>query len=269
MKNKKVIVPVIIVLILALAGGIFALTRPKPVEPPAVVEAPKKKKITEPINVLDVANRPYVQIKPHADGRNLSLVVNQVKKEATDFDYELEYQAGSLLQGAFGNLVVATLPATEKILLGSCSAGGACTYHEDVRGGTLLMRYNGPENYALKSDWRYFINSKRETAFVSKDSKFKIDATALGKQSYVVVYNSPGYPGELTGQLVSEIYSLTSNADLSGEASISIRASEEGELKIMAWNGQTWQELDTTIDSEDSKLAVAKGKLLEVYVVVK
>lgn len=268
MKNKKVLIPIIIFVVLAIGGGVFALTRQKPAENP-VVKTPKKKKITEPVNVIAVAERPYVQIKPHADGRNISLVINSLKKNADDADYELEYQAGSLLQGAFGNIALTDLPSTKKILLGSCSAGGACTYHEDVRGGTLSMCFNGSEKYALKSDWNYFINSTRETDFSSKDSKFRISADNLAKQSYIIIYNTPGYPEGLEGNLVSEIYSLTTSKQLAGKAEISIRASEEGDLKIKGWDGKTWQEFDTAIDEEDNKMAKAKADLMGVYVVVK
>jgi len=267
MKKKKILIPIIILIVLLLGGGIFALTRKKP-EPEPVAEKPKKTRITEPVNVIDVAKRPYVQIKPHADGRNISISIKEVKEEAIDMDYEMPYQTGSMQQGAFGNVSLATLPATEKILLGSCSAGGSCTFHEDVSGGKLTMRFNAMETYALESDWKYVINSNSETDFSSKDSKFQISSEDLAKQSYIIIYNTPGYPEGLKGDLVSEIYSLTTSSNLTGEAELRIRASQERDLTIMGYNGEEWIEFETTTDSEDNKMAVATVDLMELYLVV-
>ncbi|MBT7183811.1 MAG: hypothetical protein HN912_03075, partial [Candidatus Pacebacteria bacterium] len=179
---------------------------------------------------------------------------------------ELEYQAGSLLQGAFGQLSIDSLPATKKILLGSCSAGGACTYHDDVQGGTLLTRFNSKESYALKSRWKYIINSKGEMAFSSQDAKFQIESKSLAKQSYLVIFNTAGYPEGLESEPVSDLYSLTSSSKLSGSGELTIRAEEEGELMIMGYDGSEWQEFKTTTEG---KMATATVDLMELYVVVK
>ncbi len=268
MTKKKILIPIIIVLVLLLGGGVLAMKLSKPkVEP--VVEKPKKNRITEPVNIIEVSQRPYVQIQPLADGHNINVIINDVKKDAVDLDYEMPYQTGSMQQGAFGNIMLATLPANEKILLGSCSAGGACTYHENVTGGKLLMRFNGNETYAVESDWKYIINTQGESSFSSKDAKFQITSPDLAKQSYLVIYNTPGYPEGLKGELVSEVYSLTASGTLTGQAELKIRATQEGELSIMGYDGKAWKKFDTTLDPEDNKMAVAKVDLMELYVVVK
>lgn len=264
--KKSVIAAIVVGILILGTAGVFAwrmLSKPTDTANPDQTD---KKRRVEAVNTIELAARPYVSIEPFADGRNLSLTVHSVGKAADSVEYELEYQAGSLLQGAFGQLALESLPVTEKILLGSCSAGGSCTYHEDVKGGSLLLRFEGPERYALKQDWRYFINSQRESEFSSRDAKFQIASPNLSRQSYVVIYNSPGHPAGLSGQAVSEPYSLSTSSKLDGTATVTMRAQEEGPLKIMGWNGSSWQEFET---STDGKTATAQVDLLPLYIVIK
>ncbi|MCA9369473.1 hypothetical protein KC721_04185, partial [Candidatus Woesebacteria bacterium] len=118
--------------------------------------------------------------------------------------------------------------------------------------------------YDLKSDWKY-IENNGETAFASKDAFFQIDSEDLARNSLLIIYNSPGYPGELEGKLASEVYSLTSNTILSGEAELSIRAKHEGALTIMGWNGTEWTSFETAVDGKTTSATV---ELMEAYVVV-
>lgn len=267
MQNKKLplIIGVIVLIGLAIGAGIFAFTRKS--SPSDQAGQPQtKKKIAVPVNIIEVNDRPYVQIVPLADGHNLNLVVKSIKKPATEVEYELEYQAGSQLQGAFGLIELANLPAEFKILLGSCSAGGACTFHENVQGGTLLNKFMGPENYAVKSDWRYIDNKAKDTTISSTDAKFQLEAASLASQRYLIIYNTPGYPEGLTGTPVSDPYSLTSSAALSGKGTLTMRATEEGQFTIMGWNGQAWKSFST---KSDGKSATADVDLMELYVLVK
>jgi hypothetical protein len=262
MKNKKMLM-IGLALILLIGGGMFFLKKDRPTEEAIT----KKKKLSLPTNVIPVDERPYIAIKPLADGKNLDIEVYSLIKDATTVDYELEYQAGTLLQGAFGEIELGSLPEKERILLGSCSAGGACTFHEDVKGGSLLTRYvGGDEPYALKSDWKYIDNRSGDTAFSSKDAKFQIDGKSLARQRYLIVFNSPGYPEKAPGTVVSEIYSLATSSSLSGEAELTIRAAEEGELKIAAWDGEEWMTYEGEVDG---KMITATVDLTELYVVIK
>jgi hypothetical protein len=249
-----------------IAGGVIAKVALTGKDQAPADSGQQKKRIAEPVNVLPVTDRPVVTLSPAADGHNVSITVSELKKPATEVEYELEYQAGSLLQGAFGNLELGALPASKQLLLGSCSAGGACTFHEDVQGGTLLMRFSGPENYALKSEWRYFDNKTKETALSSKDAKFQISSPALAAARYVIIYNSPGFPAGLKGTPVSDPYSLVASSTLTGDAELTMRATEEGALKLMGWDGKAWQEFTGTVDG---KSVTAKVKLLPLYILVK
>lgn len=247
-------------------GGFFAFKQITGGNKPAPSEAPQKRRVSEPVNVLPVAERPYVVLAPQADGRNIVLHIESLKKPAESAEYEIEYQAGSILQGAFGAIQLGTLPSETKVLLGSCSAGGACTYHQDVKGGTVLLRFSGESNYALKSEWRYFENKAKETSLASKDAKFQLASDELKKVPYAIVYNSPGFPGELPGTLVSDPYSLSIVGTITGQVEITMRATEEGQLEIVGWDGQKWQSFPTTTDG---KTAAAKAPVLSMYAVIK
>ncbi len=273
MKNKKVLIPVAILVTLIVIAGVIMAVKNKNDQSTEPAPENRKKRITEPVNIIETNQRPFVKLSPVADGHNLTIEIFNTKKRADTLEYELEYQAGSLLQGVFGQIDLAQLPVEEKILLGSCSAGGACTYHQDVKGGSLLMRFSGgEETYALKSDWRYFINSSNETSFSSRDAKFTVAAKQLARQSYIIIYNSPGYPVGLEelGQLNSEIYSLATNSSLTGEGEITIRANQEAEdLTLVGFNTQTqeWTEFEATV--EGKMVTAPAAALVDLYAVVK
>lgn len=253
-----------LVSLIVILGGVFFFNKNKTTDTPAEIQ---KKKLSLPMNVIPVAERPYLTLLPSADGHYITIGIENLKKEAGEMSYEIEYQTGSMLQGFQGLLSLDKMPSSEKKLFGSQSAGGAITYHEDIKGGSLLTRYTeGSEPYALKSDWKYIENTKRETAFSSKDAKFQIDGKTLAQQRYLIIFNTPGYPEGIPGEIASEVYSLTSSGSLAGEADLTIRANEEGELKIAAWDGEDW----ITYEGEvDSKMITATVDLAELYVVVK
>lgn len=239
-------------------GVTYAVAKMMSKEETPVVEEPVKKKVAEPLNVIPVAERPVLYIVPRADGRNIELVLDQLNKPATEVEYEIEYQAGSLLQGVFGNLELPSFPSQKTLLMGSCSAGGACTYHTDVKGGTILTRFSGGEsNYALKQDWRYIDNTDKAETLASRDAKLAVTSDGLKSTRYVIITNSPGHPADLPGELISDVYVLRSSTPIRGDLTVSIRANEEGGGKIVAWNGSKWLTLDTTPDADDTKTLTA------------
>lgn len=262
--SKKIVIPLVVLVLLALGiGGFFLLRKSNTTE--TAETQPGKKIVVEEVNTLPVAERPYLKLHPEADGHNVTFTIESQKKTATEAEYELEYQAGTLLQGAFGKVDLAQLPSSTKILLGSCSAGGACTYHTDVQGGTLLTRYSDTKNFALKSEWRYFDNATKSPDIASKDAKFQLSSPELAKQRYMIVFNTPGYPEGLEGTPASEIFSLETSSALSGKGTLSLRADQEGVTKIAVWDGAEWQYVDGT---GDGKTVTAEVPLAMLYVAV-
>lgn len=264
--NKKTL---IIIIISALAftsligGGLYYAfsNNTKPVEE----EKTNKKRIVEPENIIPVAERPYMRIIPKADGHNIEIVVASVNKDATEAEYLLEYQSGTLVQGQEDTIALNTLPASKQVFLGTCSAGGKCSFHEDVPGGSIRTRFSGGEPYVVKSDWKFIDNKAKETAFSSKDAKFQITSDALKTERFLVIYNSPGFPKGLEGTPVSDPYSLEAPAALKGTADLTIRATTEGNLVIMGWDGSNWKEFKGTVDG---KTVTAKVDLLQFYIAV-
>lgn len=268
MKQKKIIIGSVVgVLILVLAGVSFWQYSKSQV----VAEdesAPTKRRIVEPENIIPVNERPVIAVKPEADGRNVTITVSEVKKAATEAEYMLEYQTGTLVQAQQGLINLDTIPVNEKILLGSCSAGGACTYHTEVRGGSLRTRFaDGNEAYALKSDWKYIENKDGESAFSSRDAFFQIDSPDLADQPYLIIFNGSGYPTGLEsfGVPVSDPYHLAVSGRLEGEGTITLRAREEGSTKLLGWDGSEWIELEATAEG---KSLTAEGPLLPLYIAV-
>ncbi len=262
--NKKILIPAVIVVIILVIGGVFAFSQMGKSTPPTDT-APTKKAAPEQVTTIPVAERPFIQIRPESDGRNLTLTVVSLKKPAVETEYELEYQAGSLLQGAFGKLALTSLPSSVKILLGSCSAGGACTYHTDIQGGTLLTRYEDETKYALKSEWRYFDNKTKSPDVASKDAKFQLTSPELAKQRYSIVFNTPGYPEGLEGAVASELYSLETTGPIKGKGTLTLRANQDGATHIGVWNGTEWSYVEATADG---KTLTAEVPLAMLYLAV-
>lgn len=219
-------------------------------EPETQVEEPAKR-VVEQINVIDVSQRPVVYVSPESDGRNVTITAESIKQPATEMEFELEYQAGTLLQGVFGSISLAAMPATDTVLMGSCSAGGACTYHEDVKGGTILTRFTGGEKYVLKNDWRYIEKPLKDTSISSRDGKFQMESPDLGKVTRAVVTNSPGYPEDLPGEIMSDIYVVQVAGSTPTEGSVTIRATETGEWQVAAWDGAEWTVLPSQVADKE------------------
>lgn len=263
MKKK---LPIIILIVLVLAGGAFlVLRKDKKVEEEPTVT---KKKISQPVNIIPVAERPYMSLVPSADGHYITIGVEEIKKDAVSLDYEMEYQTGSMLQGFQGLFTLDSFPVSEKKLFGSRSAGGSVTYHEDIKGGNLLAEFDGKDDYAVKSAWRYFTNGDRMTEFSSQDTKFTLSNADLARYSYVVIYNSPGFPAELETELISDPYVVRAERSLKSLSSnfdVSIRSSEESAV-IMGYDGAEWTEMTTTITDG---IATASGAFMDVYLLAK
>jgi hypothetical protein len=260
--RKQQLIAIVIAVLLLGGGSWWAFGRSSQAEP----EAPQatKKRIQSPVNVIDVAERPYLRLDPSSDGRYVTINVLEVKKAATQLDYEMEYQTGSMLQGFQGLLTLDKLPKSDRKLFGSQSAGGAITYHEDIKGGSLLAQFGGSEDYAVKSAWRFFQNTAKDSKFTSQDTKFSISNDALASVRHLIVYNSPGYPAALKGELLSDPYVVSADQSLqaiSSNFTVSFRSSN-AEAVIMGYDGAKWQELET---SAADGLLTSTGPFMEVY----
>lgn len=253
---------------ISMSTVVFAGCRRKQQEAQAPQPTQKARREDRNVNQEPVDSRPYVQLLPQADGRALTLSIIEMKKQAEDVEYEIEYSSGSLLQGAFGSIDDLTkFPAQKEVLLGSCSSGGKCTYNKDVTGGTLILRFGNPD-FTLKQEWSYNEKARNETVFSSRDGKFTLD-TSGGKHTAntLVIYNSPGYPGTVEGTVIAGPYTVAASGSITGTVSVSIRLPlEETTGTILSYDGKAWKEMSTTVTD---RVATAKGSVAEVYVVIK
>ena len=97
---RKVIIPIIVILIIGLTAGGWFLFKGRKGDGESAEE---KRRRLEPINQIPIKERPFTIITPRADGREVTILVNQLDG-SQEVEYELEYQAGTLLQGAFGKI---------------------------------------------------------------------------------------------------------------------------------------------------------------------
>lgn len=254
MKNFKK--PLIILLaVFGLAAGGFFLIQSLKTKPQEI-----SKKIPEAVNTVPVSDRPYVTLEPtqskHPAGTEVQITVHTVTLNSTEAEYELEYQAGSLLQGAFGSMdfTFEKPPVSKVLLLGTCSAGGKCDYNQDVTGGTLLLRLSGgDQKFAVKGEWSYQLMSERQGQFSSRDSKFRVDVGEKGlpASQYVVVMQTMGLPDQVDGEILVGPYFISAGSAKIKSAEASFRLSETVEsAQLLSWSGSKWVEIDSEIKDQ-------------------
>jgi len=262
-KYLKMIVPGIVLLVI---GSWWFFIRPKKIEAPV---QPARK--MEEINKITLSERPFVTLTPREDGKEVNLVIDRVKN-ATMVEYEMEYQAASLIQGVFGTIDFTTepVPVSKDLLFGSCSKG-KCRYDKGVSGGSLTLRFEGGSApFALKSDFNLQQMFDRQGKFVSKDSRATLDVgvKGLADKTFVIVSGTMGLPTDIDGEVIAGPYSFLAATSLTlKNATITIQSKDDlTGAKLMFWNGKTLAELKSTVT--DGKIA-APVTGLGTFLVVK
>lgn len=269
---KKYLPWIIGAAVLLLAVGGFFLIRSRLNSSPQT-----KNKIAEAVNTVPVSDRPYVTLEPtvggkHPAGTEVDITVHTVTLGSREAKYELEYQAGSLLQGAFGSLdfTEEPPPVTKTLLLGTCSAGGKCDYNQDVVGGTLLLRLSGgQQKFAVKGEWSYQQMGEREGEFSSRDSKFRLSMsdTALPAAAYVIITQTMGLPEAVEGTILAGPYHVAaSSTPKPQDYKVEIRLNEDSQsATLLGWTGSRWQEFDSEVAE---KVLIAPVEDLTTFVVI-
>ena len=259
--------PLKIIALILCAGLVFSACKKKTDAGTNPTATQKPRKTDKNVNQEPVENRPFVRLLPREDGKAVTLQIVEVKKAAQDLEYEIEYSAGALLQGAFGSVdSLSSLPVTKEILLGSCSTGGKCTYNTDVTGGDLTLRFGTPD-YTLKSEWSYTEKATKQKTITSRDAKFVLDLSkAKNTADYVIVQLAPGYPGTLTGKVIAGPYIVAPANKMTGTVSVSVRLPLDAtDGTLMAWDGTAWKEWKGTLKD---KTVSGSGPMSEAFVVV-
>ncbi len=258
----------LILSLVCITGVAFAGCRKQTPQPQAVAPTPKPRKVEKDVNKEPLENRPFVRLSPRQDGKAIDLTLVEIKKQSADLEYEIEYSAGELIQGAFGTVDnLSSLPLKKEILLGSCSSGGKCTYNTNVSGGNLSLRFGNPD-YNLKSEWSYTEKAIKEKVFSSRDGKFTLDVSkAKNSANYMIVHAAPGYPGTMEKTVVAGPYSIAPADQIKGNVTVTVRLPlDQDSGTIRAWDGTAWKEWQT---KTTNRVSTATGPMAEVFVVVK
>lgn len=262
--NKKSKIIIATLLVLGIVGGGYMALRPKAA--PEIVEPPSKKPKKQ-VNLIPQSERPYVTLQP-LQGRNmLELTIHDLKKPAKSVEVTLEYDRNKgVLDAVLNSFAIDETPLIEEMFLGSKSAGGHTTYHDDVIGGTMTLDFS-QEDYALEVPWRYDDAKTSYDQLSTSDGKFQLSLDKPIKQSKVVIMQSPGLPGKANGEVLSGPYYISTVGDLPETTmSVSMRITEESpNAVIMGWDGTEWVEYPSTVDG---KTVSTKGDLVSTYIVV-
>lgn len=262
MINMKYLVLIVV------SSLVFSGCIKKPAQSPVQTTRPT---INEPVNTVPLADRVYATLSIKRDGnrplgKELVLTVAE-GKGASSIDYDVEVQAGTTIQGGGGeiDLKKEKAPFIKDIFLGTCSAGGACSYYKDVKGGTFVVRFKGSSVGTLKGEWSY-AESGNDGKFSSRDGKFQVTALKL-KSSFVLVSQALGLPNPVDGEVIAGPYHLDATAAVTGDMELSMRLSEEGGTAILwRWDGKTYQKIPSAVEG---KMLTAKIDEIGTYLVTR
>lgn len=264
-QRKKLIFLVSIIALLVL-GAFYFINRQRssladqstPLEPTSV---------PLPVNLLPVAKRPFVTLEPLPGRNELQLTIHNLPEPADSVEVTLEYDRNKgVLDAVLKQFPLTNLPLIETLFLGSKSAGGATTYHDDVIGGSMTLKFKGSNPYTLKVPWRYSDTQKSYAQLSTTDAFFQVDLEKPITQTKVIVMQSPGAPEALPGELIAGPYLIRTVGPLPvTTATVALRLpSESPSATLYGWDETNWLKLEATIEGKTVKYS---GPLYSVYAV--
>lgn len=249
--NKKLIG--FLVLGLVVIGLLVYIFSGKSKDTTKVVE--EESTIDLPINVLPLAERPFITLAPDSTGRSLDISVSGAPTSG-DMEYEMVYNASGKQEGALGSIFLGSekQPITKSILLGSKSGGGKITYHEGVTGGSITLTYNDTR---LKESWNYLHFNHEDPSISTTDAKLSVTfpKTALKKDSVIITMKNFGYLK--TGlpenaKVIAGPYSYYAQTPIKTAVPVSLKmpAGEHVNPTMYEWTGTTWKKLTAKLASD-------------------
>lgn len=193
------------------------------------------------INQLDQDKKPFTLLAQHTSGKLLtfSLANTSSINQAT---VDIEYLSGDLLKGARSTLESPVSdPFAKAFLLGSCSAGGKCSFDKDLISGSLKLKLKvegESDIHVLKGDY-FFVDGKTTT------TDGRVTYTPTNNSSGEILLNTLGLPEKIEGNL--ELYPIaittTNGQSVKGELEIK----KKGISKTMIYTSSGYQELSADI----------------------
>jgi hypothetical protein len=206
------------------------------------------------VNQIPVSERPYVTLQPLTARNELQIVIHDVKKEASLAEVVLEYDRNKgVLDSVLKQFILKDFPFTEKLFLGSKSAGGHVTYHDDVIGGKLTLTFeHDKERYALEVPWRYNDTQRSTTELSTSDGKFQVVLQKPWTTPKWLVMQSPGLPKPVEQELLAGPYLFRGVGPLpTGTAQVKIRLNDEPEtFTVWGYDGSAWTKIEAEIEGK-------------------
>lgn len=241
----KKYLPILIALVILLLGGLAAfilIRRPSSTAEPTVQN---KRQI---INALPYDQRPFVALFPHPTNKLITLLVDKAVSDS-DITIDIEYMSGNSLKGGRTTLALPfDLPHTQAFLLGSCSAGGKCSFDEDITTGTIKTKLEkGDELHVLKSNFVFLADER--TATTDQKAAFTPARSLTGP---VILGQTHGFLGQVDGELSSEPIAITTTSAKALEGKLELIAPDT--QKVLIYDGKTYQPLKFT--TQDNKIVI-------------
>lgn len=190
------------------------------------------------INELEHSRRPFFLLIQHSTGKLLTLYLGKVDQvESATID--LEYLSGDLLKGARSTLSsFDSEPFSQAFLLGSCSAGGKCSFDQDLISGSSKVKLSLKKEktqHILKGGFM-FVNSDETT---TADGRFTYTSTSI--TGHQLLINTLGSPNGLNSDPYLYPLAITStSSEISGH--MAVRAKEI--TSVMVYDGKEYQSID-------------------------
>lgn len=268
--NKKIIISLTLIVIIAIGVAIFIFSKNKnknnqetQVETPPTVQK---------VNSLPLAQRPYVELIPHANKATcdgVDMKITNLKNNETKAEYELEYTTKTLIQGVFGRREFNDGKTEHAPLeFGTCSKG-KCVCNDDINGGSLKLTISGndSQNYVLKGDFSVLKTQVSDNKLKSKDLRLSLDlGTNFTKGTNVMLSSTLGLPADLTDKVILGPYGIfvEDSPELKNPIKAEVQSQEIANAKIQLWDGSKWEILQATVDGEKASFEIAKLGVLVV-----
>lgn len=221
------------------------------------------------VNSLAVSQRPYVSLVPLQERNELEFIIHDLKLEADSVEVILEYSRNEGILDAILRQfdLTAGVPFSETMFLGTQSAGGSKTFHEDISGGKLLLTFSGPQEYTLEVPWWYSDTQTEYSRFVTTEGEFEIVFDEAYQTDNLLVMLSPGLPENVDGNVVAGPFLVRGVGPLpetEAEVTISLPGNVSG-LTLLVYDGDTWTEYESEVSGGQLK---AKTPVGQAYLVV-
>jgi hypothetical protein len=222
-----------------------------------------------PVNTIPVADRPYIELAPLSSRNDLALTIHEPPLKADVVELTLEYDRNKgVLDAVLKNFTLNTFPFTATIFLGSKSTGGHITYHDDVTGGDILLKFDGGKApYALKNPWRYDDTQTEYTEFGTRDGKFQLTFAQPWRTPKLLIMQSPGLPAKVDSEVIAGPYLVRGVGALpDDQVSINAHVSAESAPQLLGFDSGAWQAIDSAFAD---KTLTATAPLYEAFVITR